>query len=275
MAITVAALTEAPSRTTAISSRVRALNSTPGRSEAGGVHTERTAAPIRMARTMASIQPRPSSRTSRLCRANAARLTAAHRARPGIREMPLRARIIRADCAREARGAILAAVTGAPPAVDKAAGAMTRNAVMKRSVLAVSLLLLAGCESAVDLPRTSAAAAEGCVLPAELPAPRMERVQPDEVVADRTILFHMLAVTWMPHTCRAGGDGQGELACDSDNRFGWTLHGLWPNADGPPYPRYCRPAERVKAATRSEEHTSELQSREKLVCRLLLEKKKN
>src|SRR5690606_40279660 len=29
------------------------------------------------------------------------------------------------------------------------------------------------------------------------------------------------------------------------------------------------------AATRSEEHTSELQSRENLVCRLLLEKKKN
>src|SRR5690606_41567596 len=30
----------------------------------------------------------------------------------------------------------------------------------------------------------------------------------------------------------------------------------------------------VEAATRSEEHTSELQSRENLVCRLLLEKKK-
>src|SRR5690606_40657490 len=30
----------------------------------------------------------------------------------------------------------------------------------------------------------------------------------------------------------------------------------------------------VRAATRSEEHTSELQSREKLVCRHLLEKKK-
>src|SRR5690606_40409879 len=30
----------------------------------------------------------------------------------------------------------------------------------------------------------------------------------------------------------------------------------------------------LKAATRSEEHTSELQSRENLVCRLLLEKKK-
>src|SRR3712207_7752077 len=33
----------------------------------------------------------------------------------------------------------------------------------------------------------------------------------------------------------------------------------------------CQPA---KAATRSEEHTSELQSRQYLVCRLLLEKKK-
>src|SRR5690606_40073057 len=33
-------------------------------------------------------------------------------------------------------------------------------------------------------------------------------------------------------------------------------------------------AQRVAAALRSEEHTSELQSRENLVCRLLLEKKK-
>src|SRR3712207_7509805 len=32
---------------------------------------------------------------------------------------------------------------------------------------------------------------------------------------------------------------------------------------------------RGRAATRSEEHTSELQSRQYLVCRLLLEKKKN
>src|SRR5947209_10614879 len=35
------------------------------------------------------------------------------------------------------------------------------------------------------------------------------------------------------------------------------------------------PSCRVVAASRSEEHTSELQSRQYLVCRLLLEKKKN
>src|SRR5690606_41337637 len=37
--------------------------------------------------------------------------------------------------------------------------------------------------------------------------------------------------------------------------------------------RLCPPAARI-TASRSEEHTSELQSRENLVCRLLLEKKK-
>src|SRR5947209_11077056 len=37
--------------------------------------------------------------------------------------------------------------------------------------------------------------------------------------------------------------------------------------------RGCHPRHRVSFFTRSEEHTSELQSRQYLVCRLLLEKK--
>src|SRR3712207_7228331 len=37
----------------------------------------------------------------------------------------------------------------------------------------------------------------------------------------------------------------------------------------------CRPCRDFVQAMRSEEHTSELQSRQYLVCRLLLEKKKN
>src|SRR3712207_7460144 len=39
-------------------------------------------------------------------------------------------------------------------------------------------------------------------------------------------------------------------------------------------PRIVRPQARLRAQARSEEHTSELQSRQYLVCRLLLEKKK-
>src|SRR3712207_8275987 len=39
-------------------------------------------------------------------------------------------------------------------------------------------------------------------------------------------------------------------------------------------PRFKTPSGRARTARRSEEHTSELQSRQYLVCRLLLEKKK-
>src|SRR5438105_15614294 len=42
----------------------------------------------------------------------------------------------------------------------------------------------------------------------------------------------------------------------------------------PPCPRVLRPGRTRLTSTRSEEHTSELQSRVDLVCRLLLEKKK-
>src|SRR3712207_7441583 len=52
------------------------------------------------------------------------------------------------------------------------------------------------------------------------------------------------------------------------------------SADASAYPRPGRPnaagtPRRPPRALRSEEHTSELQSRQYLVCRLLLEKKKN
>src|SRR5690606_40842818 len=40
-------------------------------------------------------------------------------------------------------------------------------------------------------------------------------------------------------------------------------------------PKHCYDQQILPAGFRSEEHTSELQSRENLVCRLLLEKKKN
>src|SRR5437016_7261692 len=46
------------------------------------------------------------------------------------------------------------------------------------------------------------------------------------------------------------------------------------NTNENPYPPSPRVFEAIRAALRSEEHTSELQSLTNLVCRLLLEKKK-
>src|SRR2546421_9018368 len=63
--------------------------------------------------------------------------------------------------------------------------------------------------------------------------------------------------------------------------FSWNSSASAGNGSSGPYPRSRRAARlrvtiapRASAATRSEEHTSELQSRSDLVCRLLLEKKK-
>ena len=111
-------------------------------------------------------------------------------------------------------------------------------------LLVVGSAVMACDDQPVPAPPV-AGTGSACILPDRIGRPYMERVGADEVVADRPIRFHMLAITWMPQTCATGGDGQGDMACDGPNRFGWTLHGLWPNSDGRPYPRYCRPASEV------------------------------
>src|SRR5690606_40314668 len=57
------------------------------------------------------------------------------------------------------------------------------------------------------------------------------------------------------HDSRPGHDPRYSLDGSKLEEFGWT------------------PSRTLEETIRSEEHTSELQSREKLVCRLLLEKK--
>src|SRR2546422_4356798 len=61
------------------------------------------------------------------------------------------------------------------------------------------------------------------------------------------------------------GDNEGELA---------DLGKAHPRLDGCPHPGAGQEGAQRNAQDRSEEHTSELQSRLHLVCRLLLEKKK-
>src|SRR3712207_8059427 len=65
---------------------------------------------------------------------------------------------------------------------------------------------------------------------------------------------------------RAGGPGDGALGVRGGGAGGLPVARV---RGQPPDPAAQR------AAGRSEEHTSELQSRQYLVCRLLLEKKKN
>src|SRR2546429_6184285 len=65
-------------------------------------------------------------------------------------------------------------------------------------------------------------------------------------------------------TCRS-------FTTDVTRRFGLQTT----KAGAPRWERQCRVLSEIPRSCRSEEHTSELQSRLHLVCRLLLEKKKN
>src|SRR5206468_12396766 len=64
------------------------------------------------------------------------------------------------------------------------------------------------------------------------------------------------------------------VSCSFQNRPGSALPNRETDPDLPVNLRPDRPGQFGPRPTRSEEHTSELQSRSDLVCRLLLEKKK-
>ncbi len=51
---------------------------------------------------------------------------------------------------------------------------------------------------------------------------------------------YTLAITWSPQYCR-DPKGESSFQCNSANRFGFTLHGLWPDGEGRDWPQYCRP----------------------------------
>src|SRR3712207_7596524 len=92
----------------------------------------------------------------------------------------------------------------------------------------------------------------------------MIRRPPRSTLFPYTTLFRSAAAPAEPVGTRSAGAPVGAAAQDDRVR-------ALPSGQRLP----ARSAELARPATRSEEHTSELQSRQYLVCRLLLEKKKN
>src|SRR3712207_7313560 len=99
----------------------------------------------------------------------------------------------------------------------------------------------------------------------------MIRRPPKSTLFPYTTLFRSLADRWpaqppLPRQGRIAGEQE------AAERRPPRLPGPLP---APRLPRRGRPGPPRLLRERSEEHTSELQSRQYLVCRLLLEKKKN
>src|SRR5690606_41977564 len=107
----------------------------------------------------------------------------------------------------------------------------------------------------------------------------------------RCLCVHvLLLLSWSPFFCFCHSDhhqlhsfptrrssdlsSRAQFLSAGFSRLCWSARRLQPRAVSTVQGSAHHPSRSRTAVWRSEEHTSELQSREKLVCRLLLEKKK-
>ncbi|PEQ12193.1 ribonuclease T [Novosphingobium sp. PC22D] len=100
----------------------------------------------------------------------------------------------------------------------------------RTGVIAASLLLL--------VPATPALAqAYQCRLPRTLEPSRP--VTPDGPARKTAIGGYSLSASWSPEYCRLARN-KGTMQCSKRyGRFGFVLHGLWPEAARGPYPQWC------------------------------------
>ncbi len=102
---------------------------------------------------------------------------------------------------------------------------------MKRIALTLAGLLL---------PAVTHAQALQCAAPARIDRPRPDLPTAQQPRRVLPIGSYTLAITWSPEYCRTrGDDARNAFQCGGDNRFGFTLHGLWPDGTGKTWPQYC------------------------------------
>ncbi len=76
--------------------------------------------------------------------------------------------------------------------------------------------------------------------------PPYEISRPDARPRRTPVAGYLLSLSWSPEYCRTRVGSAGDrLQCGGAGRFGFIVHGLWPEAAGSDYPRYCQPASRV------------------------------
>ena len=87
------------------------------------------------------------------------------------------------------------------------------------------------------LPTPALAQAYQCAPPLRI-AP-LPQARPDGPPRRAAIAGFTLAASWSPEYCRSEGE-RAPLQCSGANgRFGFVLHGLWPEARSGPPPQYC------------------------------------
>ncbi len=81
-----------------------------------------------------------------------------------------------------------------------------------------------------------------CVVPEQLPLPELALPSAREPRRVIPTGGYTLAISWSPQQCGRAGEAV-SFQCDTArNRFGFVLHGLWPDGWDKDWPQYCRPA---------------------------------
>ncbi len=106
---------------------------------------------------------------------------------------------------------------------------------------AFAFLAVAGGAQASSL-KTCAVPPTVTPAPAEIPPA-------NEIHTDVPTAAYLLALFWSPEACRAGIPESDKTIQCRDNRFGFTVHGLWPNGPDRVHPRYCKPSPPMSPAT--------------------------
>lgn len=99
-------------------------------------------------------------------------------------------------------------------------------------------LLLAAAVLAA--PTLAQAQAYQCAVPTRYQPPHADLPSADQPRRVVPIGGYTLAITWAPQYCHEHArEPSARFQCGSGNRFGFTLHGLWPDGTGPEWPQYC------------------------------------
>ena len=103
---------------------------------------------------------------------------------------------------------------------------------------------------ALVAPALASAQAMSCAAPSDLGRPHADMPTPDTPRRVLPTASYTLAISWGPEYCHGNTDNPAaKFECGGANRFGWTLHGLWPDGAGKDWPQYCRPVDLLDAAT--------------------------
>ena len=105
------------------------------------------------------------------------------------------------------------------------------------------MIVRALAAAALLVPGLASAQAYRCAVPAQVERPRPDLPTADQPQRLLPIGSYTLAITWAPQYCHSHSrDASARMECGSGNRFGFTLHGLWPDGVNREWPQYCSAA---------------------------------